>query len=56
MLALTFDGQVRVTEDHADVSPSPGEVVVGVRLAGVCRTDIEIAQGFLTFKRRVAYV
>jgi len=49
MLALTFDGRLRVRDDYDDVRPGAGEVVVGVRLGGICRTDLEIAKGYMDF-------
>lgn len=30
-------------------TPGPGEVLVRVRLAGICRTDLELARGYLDF-------
>lgn len=30
-------------------TPHPGEVLVRVRLAGICRTDLEMVQGYYPF-------
>ncbi len=50
MIACIFDGrQVRVDPARPDPEPPAGEVRVAVRLAGVCRTDLEIAKGYMGF-------
>jgi threonine dehydrogenase-like Zn-dependent dehydrogenase len=50
MKACVFDGRrVRVAADHPEPHPGPGEVAVAVRLAGVCRTDLEIVRGYMGF-------
>jgi threonine dehydrogenase-like Zn-dependent dehydrogenase len=47
--ALVFaDGEPRV-EERPDPSPSRGEAIVRVTLAGICRTDLEIARGYMGF-------
>jgi threonine dehydrogenase-like Zn-dependent dehydrogenase len=51
MIACLFDGrEVRVDRNHPEPEAPPGEVRVAVRLAGVCRTDLEIARGYMGFK------
>ena len=56
MRALVFDGPGEMPlREHPDPSPSPGEVVVTVRAAGICGSDVH---GFLgaTGRRRVGVV
>ena len=49
MRAVIFrDGAPRVVE-RPEPSPGPAEAVVRVMLAGICRTDQEIARGYLSF-------
>ena len=48
MLALYFDGQPAIKEvDRPE--PGPGEVLVRVHLAGICRTDLEVLKGYHGF-------
>jgi threonine dehydrogenase-like Zn-dependent dehydrogenase len=49
MLALYFDGQPAVKELPRP-APGPGEVLVRVHLAGICRTDLEVLKGYHGFK------
>ncbi|RMF80510.1 MAG: alcohol dehydrogenase [Planctomycetota bacterium] len=53
MRALTVNiptrAALRVVDDYPEPTPAPGEVLVGVRLAGVCSTDLEIARGYMGF-------
>lgn len=49
MKALVFDsGRPRVVE-RRDPIPAPGEAVIRVTLAGICGTDLEIAEGYMEF-------
>jgi len=48
MLALYFDGDLRLLEVPKP-EPGPGEVLIRVHLAGVCRTDIEVLHGYRPF-------
>jgi len=50
MRALLFDGNLRFDRDHADPAPREGDVLIRVRLAGICSTDLEIARGYMGFK------
>lgn len=51
MRALRWDGsRLTLARDLADPTPAPGEALVRVHLAGVCRTDIEITRGYLGFR------
>ena len=50
MQALVFDGQVTLQEDYPRPSMGPEEAMVAVRMAGVCRTDLEVAKGYMDFR------
>lgn len=49
MQALYFDGDLKPTEVPLPV-PGPGEALVRLRLAGICRTDLEVLKGYHTFR------
>jgi threonine dehydrogenase-like Zn-dependent dehydrogenase len=40
---------VRFVNNYATPKPAPGEVIVRVRLAGICATDLEIVRGYMNF-------
>lgn len=48
MLALYFNGGLSLREAPVP-APKPGEVLVRVALAGVCRTDLEVLRGYHAF-------
>jgi threonine dehydrogenase-like Zn-dependent dehydrogenase len=48
MLALYFDGTPAIKEVPRP-EPGPGEVLVRVHLAGICRTDLEVLKGYHGF-------
>jgi len=49
--ALRWDGtRLALARDVPDPVPQSGEAVVRVRLAGICRTDLEITRGYLGFR------
>ena len=51
MRGLRWDGgELRFATDLAEPVPGPGEALVLVRLAGICRTDLEICRGYLGFR------
>ena len=51
MRALAFDGSaVRLENDRAEPRPGVGEVLVRVRRAGVCETDLQILKGYHGFR------
>ncbi|HUU11978.1 MAG TPA: alcohol dehydrogenase catalytic domain-containing protein [Phycisphaerae bacterium] len=51
MKACVFDGQAaRLDGDRPEPKPAPGDVLVRVDLAGVCRTDLEIVRGYMGFR------
>jgi threonine dehydrogenase-like Zn-dependent dehydrogenase len=49
MQALYFDGNLELKE-LPPPQPGPGEALVRVRLAGICRTDLEVLKGYHDFK------
>lgn len=50
MKALRWDGhRLGLDRDAAEPVRRPGEALVRVRLAGICRTDLEICRGYLGF-------
>jgi threonine dehydrogenase-like Zn-dependent dehydrogenase len=49
MLALHFDGTPEL-QDLPRPAPRPGEVLIQVHLAGVCRTDLEVLHGYHQFR------
>lgn len=51
MRALAFDGSaVQLEADRAEPRPGQGEVLVRVRRAGVCETDLQILNGYHGFR------
>jgi threonine dehydrogenase-like Zn-dependent dehydrogenase len=49
MRALVYDGSPRLVHDRPDPTAAAGEVLIRVRLAGVCSTDLEICRGYMGF-------
>ena len=49
MQALYFDGNLELKE-MPQPQRGPGEVLVRVRLAGICRTDLEVLKGYHDFQ------
>jgi len=50
VLALVLDGSARLDPQVPDPARGPGEALVGVRLAGVCDTDLQLARGYMGFR------
>jgi len=51
MRALLFDGTaVKFRQYQADPVAGPDEALIKVEMAGVCQTDLEISQGYMSFK------
>jgi threonine dehydrogenase-like Zn-dependent dehydrogenase len=49
--ALRWDGtRLTLAHDVHEPIPAAGEALVRVRLAGICRTDLEITRGYLAFR------
>ncbi|MHC4442282.1 MAG: MDR/zinc-dependent alcohol dehydrogenase-like family protein [Planctomycetota bacterium] len=49
MNALIFDKTLQFSAEYPDPKPASDEVLVGVKLAGICATDLEIADGYMNF-------
>ncbi|MEP0844562.1 MAG: alcohol dehydrogenase catalytic domain-containing protein [Phycisphaerae bacterium] len=49
MNALEFRQGLRYRTDYPDPVPEEGEVLIAVRLAGICATDLEITRGYMGF-------
>ena len=49
MLAAVLDGEIALREDYPEPAPGEDEVLVGVRVAGICSTDLEILKGYMNF-------
>jgi threonine dehydrogenase-like Zn-dependent dehydrogenase len=50
MQAICFDGKkMTLRDDLPEPIPQPGEALIKVRKAGVCRTDLEILKGYMGF-------
>jgi alcohol dehydrogenase len=50
MRALFCDDGLRFLSDYPDPTPDASEVLVRVRLAGVCNTDLELIAGYMAFR------
>ena len=51
MLALVYDGQqAAIREDYPAPQAPAGHALIGVRMAGICRTDLEILKGYMNFR------
>jgi threonine dehydrogenase-like Zn-dependent dehydrogenase len=50
MKALEFDGKSLRLREMKTPKPAQGEALIQVRYAGICNTDREIFQGYLSFK------
>lgn len=49
MRALVFDGTLHLDHDAPLPQPDEGEVLVRLRRAGICNTDLELIQGYMNF-------
>lgn len=49
MRALVFDGERVRLQDIPKPEPAPGEALIKVLTAGICKTDLEIARGYMHF-------
>jgi threonine dehydrogenase-like Zn-dependent dehydrogenase len=47
--ALCYKGALKLDPGYPEPKPGPGEVLVAVRLAGICATDLEVARGYMGF-------
>ncbi len=49
MRAVVYDGKLKFHREWPEPSVPKGEVLVQVRLAGICQTDIEIVKGYMRY-------
>lgn len=49
MRAVVYDGRLKFHREWPEPSVPKGEVLIQVRLAGICQTDLEILQGYSQF-------
>ena len=50
MQAVIFRESLRFVQDHPVPSPGTEQARIRVKLAGICRTDLEIIKGYMGFK------
>lgn len=50
MLALIYDGQLRLDDRAPKPAAARGEVLIQVRMAGICATDLEITRGYMNYR------
>lgn len=49
MQAVTFDAGTARLVERPEPRPLPGEVLIAVRMAGICNTDLELLKGYMNF-------
>ena len=49
MKALVFEEKLSLQEVPVP-NPLPDEALVKVRMAGICKTDVEIVKGYMSFR------
>jgi len=49
MLALVYDRKAEIRRDYPTPVPTGDEVLIRVKCAGICRTDLEITRGYMNF-------
>jgi len=47
--ALCYKDALKLDPGYPEPKPGPGEVLVAVRLAGICATDLEVVRGYMRF-------
>ena len=50
MKAVLYDGQLRLADDYVEPIAHGGEARVRTTLAGICNTDIEVVQGYSSYR------
>jgi len=50
MRAVVLDRQVHLESNRPEPIPAEGEVLVRVRCAGVCETDLQLIKGYMGFR------
>lgn len=48
--ALCYNESLSLEPRYPEPQPGPEEALIGVRLAGICATDLEITQGYMSFR------
>lgn len=50
MKAIYYSDSLKFDQSYPEPKPAPGEVLVAVKLAGICATDLEIVRGYMSFR------
>ncbi len=50
MLALLLDGEPRLVTDHPAPPRAAGEALIGMRVSGVCDTDLQLGRGYMGYR------
>ena len=50
MRAIIIDHGIALRRDYPEPASAPGESLVRVRLAGICGTDLELANGYMGYR------
>ncbi len=50
MRALLLDKGLQIVEEYPTPEPAPGEALIRVHTAGICKTDLELAKGYRQFR------
>ena len=50
MKALCYKDALKLDTGYPDPQPGPDEVLVAVKLAGICATDLEVVRGYMGFR------
>ncbi len=50
MQAIVFDGEAKYVDNYAEPQCEEGQACIAVESVGICRTDLEILQGYMGFK------
>ncbi|MFN2343140.1 MAG: alcohol dehydrogenase catalytic domain-containing protein [Desulfonatronovibrio sp.] len=50
MKAVIFDNKIRYVENQSMPTLKPGWALIKIKLAGICKTDLEIIKGYMGFK------
>ncbi len=50
MLALLCDTPPRLDANHPEPQRQPGEALLGLRVAGVCDTDLQLCRGYMGYR------
>lgn len=50
MLALIFDGTVKLDRNAQEPLRAPGEALIATELAGICDTDLQVVRGYMGYR------